>query len=309
MLDDMGLPENISELISNKYTEAIKNKDIEFVETKRIHFSDEHTGMDYLICLVATLAKKPERDDIDIKVKRNPFEVPEPELTVLNDALGDGRYKLVLNKFPVIPEHGLLITNKFEQQKVPLTIEDVAAAHQLARSLENDIDGQKHIIFYNCGIDAGSSQDHKHMQVLRVPEGFELLQDKIVADASATSLEPLYNKKVSFAHFVMKLPIESSKEYLYKCYTELLQKAILTKPSDLQEQKDHNVIICKDWICVIPRASTKARSMDIAFNSLGYSGIILVKHLSVFNEIANQPSQMDKLLLECGFPNVRQPID
>lgn len=92
---------------------------------------------------------------------RDPFDPPEPALTV--DEVSPG-YVCVLNKFPVLEDHLVLATRRFEPQESALDTRDFAA---LARWLG----AEGGLGFYNAGPAAGASQPHKHLQWLPTPLG------------------------------------------------------------------------------------------------------------------------------------------
>jgi sulfate adenylyltransferase (ADP) / ATP adenylyltransferase len=90
---------------------------------------------------------------------RNPLMPPEPPLTV-----GDitPTHVGVLNKYPVVEHHLLVVTKQFVPQEAALDRDDfVAVARCLAQ-----IDG---LAFYNGGREAGASQPHKHLQLVPLP--------------------------------------------------------------------------------------------------------------------------------------------
>ena len=64
----------------------------------------------------------------------------------------------------------LLHTNEFEKQSDDLTREDWEATWSVVEAMERGIENRdaEMMILYNCGVDAGSSQGHKHLQILRV---------------------------------------------------------------------------------------------------------------------------------------------
>lgn len=68
-------------------------------------------------------------------------------------------HTLVLNKFPTVSGHSLLLTNHYEHQKAPLSSSDLSAWFYSITSL-------RAIGFYNSDITAGASQQHKHLQLL-----------------------------------------------------------------------------------------------------------------------------------------------
>ena len=76
-------------------------------------------------------------------------------------ALGDA-HVVVLNKFPVIDRHLLIVTRHFEDQHNPLTQADFDA-------LAAVIAAHGGLGFYNGGAVAGASQPHKHLQWVPLP--------------------------------------------------------------------------------------------------------------------------------------------
>lgn len=306
------LPENLRELISTKYEEALDGGHLHFTESSTKKIKDSKTGMPYFISYAPSLQKKPERGD---EPERNPFAEPEPELTVLEN-VGDGEYRLLLNKFPVVPEHTLLVTNTFKHQETPLSPGDLMTAYELLSALDHEDENIRHMVFYNSGPSSGSSQDHKHLQILKLPKNFVTLQDKITRGEDHFlpdfNREPLQDEKVSFAHFVLPLPEaeeDVTEDLLAMCYISLVQRAFsffqdwTNERPELENNKGYNVILTKKWISVIPRSSTKAKNLNIGFNSTGYTGLILVKDEDVYKQIQEDSHLIDEALLECGFPN------
>lgn len=306
------LPQNLPELISKKYDEAVDNKHLCFTESTTKKLKDAKTGMGYVVSYAPSLASKPERGD---NPGRNPFAEPEPELTVLEN-VAEGEYKLLLNKFPVVPEHTLLVTNEFKQQSSPLSPKDLMTAYKLLSKLDDEDENKRNMVIYNSGPSSGSSQDHKHLQILQLPKNFVTLQDKICSGKDHFipnfKTEPLQDDKVSFAHFVLPLPEsedEVDEDLLAMSYISLVQRTLtffqdwLNERPELADNKGYNVLLTKKWICLVPRSSTKAKSMDIGFNSTGYAGLILVKTQEVYDLIQQEPHLVDQALLECGFPN------
>ena len=55
----------------------------------------------------------------------------------------------------------MLVTNEFKSQFDPLTLEDFKSVSSVLSEVPS-------LVFYNCGVDSGASQPHKHIQVLIV---------------------------------------------------------------------------------------------------------------------------------------------
>lgn len=277
--------------------------------------------MQYLIHYAPALAAKDSSSTKDQSNNEDPFAHPVPELTVLDDLNGTGSYQLLLNKFPVVPEHVLLVTKQFESQSDALSPEDLVATYQLLCKMDDEDENKRHMAFYNSGPASGSSQDHKHLQLFQLPSNFIPLQDKICSGKEhflpGFNAEPLQDAKVSFAHFVLPLP-ESSDEVdedlLAMCYISLLQRALTFFQDWTNERPDlkksYNVLLTKNWICVVPRSKSVAEiededteTMHLGINATGYAGMILAKDEAIYNKIVGEPRVIDQALLNCGFPN------
>lgn len=106
----------------------------------------------------------------------NPFARDGPEFNLGN--VGPS-HTLILNKFCVVRPQFVLHTNTFEPQSDFLNAQDLDAAWQVLSRL-----GPSYIAIYNCGVEAGSSLGHKHLQLIPRPsaESHELFPDKYKYD-------------------------------------------------------------------------------------------------------------------------------
>jgi len=77
-----------------------------------------------------------------------------------------GSHTLVLNKFPVLPYHVLLITSNFSPQTDHLSQSDLEKSLQVMEELKSDENAPDWMIFYNRGLFSGASQPHKHIQMV-----------------------------------------------------------------------------------------------------------------------------------------------
>ncbi|HXG29166.1 MAG TPA: DUF4922 domain-containing protein, partial [Nevskiales bacterium] len=120
-------------------------------------------GLPFRVRVVDSLARKAAARR-EPQARPNPFLPYDPALFV---AELSGRYVVLLNKYPVIEGHLLIVTRNFEEQETSLSGEDFAAlCHCLAQ-----MDG---LGFYNAGLAAGASQRHKHLQLVPQPALGEL---------------------------------------------------------------------------------------------------------------------------------------
>src|SRR5262245_53334937 len=106
---------------------------------------------DGLSFVVRVIAQERRRAAARGAGRRNPF-LPYEEALFVAD-LSD-THLCLLNKFPVVDRHVLIVTRAFEDQREPLGAADFAA---LAACLR-ETDG---LGFYNAGEEAGASQRHK----------------------------------------------------------------------------------------------------------------------------------------------------
>ncbi|CAI4286326.1 BAH_G0004980.mRNA.1.CDS.1 [Saccharomyces cerevisiae] len=310
----MSIPADIASLISDKYKSAFDNGNLKFIQTETTKTKDPKTSMPYLISHMPSLIEKPERGQTP--EGEDPLGKPEEELTVIPEFGGadNKAYKLLLNKFPVIPEHTLLVTNEYQHQTDALTPTDLLTAYKLLCALDNEESDKRHMVFYNSGPASGSSLDHKHLQILQMPEKFVTFQDRLCNGKEhflpTFNTEPLQDAKVSFAHFVLPMPESEEtvdEDLLAMCYISILQRALTFFQDWLNEnpelKKSYNLMLTKEWICVIPRSKAFSDEMKIGFNSTGYCGMILTKNDEVFSKITEKPELINDILLECGFPN------
>lgn len=126
----------------------------------------EDGGVRFLVRQAANLARKEQASKLAAKSAadaasewRDPFSPCEEALRV-----GDigARHFLLLNKFNVLAHHLLIVTTDFEPQECLLGEADFAALFACL----NRFDG---LGFYNGGAIAGSSQPHKHLQMVPLP--------------------------------------------------------------------------------------------------------------------------------------------
>lgn len=75
-------------------------------------------------------------------------------------------HSLIFNKFSVAHEHVIVITNEFEEQTGPLSVDDFKAALITCRALDA-------FMFFNCGFKSGASIPHRHLQVIPYASMFQ----------------------------------------------------------------------------------------------------------------------------------------
>jgi len=90
-----------------------------------------------------------------------PFVNPNPEEIVTD--LGSN-HRLLVNKYGIFRPMTVIPTKHYALQTDDLDLPDVNAAWSVLKAFQTPS-----LIIYNCGINAGSSQGHKHTQVFPLP--------------------------------------------------------------------------------------------------------------------------------------------
>ncbi|KAK2810181.1 hypothetical protein FQN50_003151 [Emmonsiellopsis sp. PD_5] len=126
-----------------------------------------------------------------VKQKPDPFENPTGDLVIGKITSGEAHtHTLVLNKFPVIPNHFILATRLFKPQTDLLERDDLVVTWQCLRAWEGEgqhddedddegavdgdggggagVGGRRLFAFFNSGEHSGASQPHRHLQFLPV---------------------------------------------------------------------------------------------------------------------------------------------
>ena len=227
----------------------------------------EQDGLRFSVRWVSSLALK-DRARVDTVIARrpdfNPFLPPEPALTVA--ALG-ADHLVVLNKFPVIDRHLLIVTRRFEDQSTPLGGADFAA-------LAAVVGAHGGLGFSNGGRIAGASQAHKHLQW--VPAQASALGDFLPALRPG---EVLDNPALPWAHAVVGLD-EAAWPHPAKAAAAVhaafrLACARLELPCTADPMPPYNLLVSRGALLLVPR--TREKWDDVSLNSLAWAGSLFVR--------------------------------
>jgi ATP adenylyltransferase len=196
--------------------------------------------------------------------KPDPFGDPESDFIVA----GMEHYLLQLNKFCAVRPQLLLHPKKYAPQAESLDCADFEAAWDIMDRLGKT----KHVGFYNCGIESGSSQPYRHIQIIQRPNSDEFLffPDRHHLGIPKLSSEPQPPMAVPFFCLVAGINDKGPRE-MFSLYKEMLKSSESTLGQVLVA---HNVVYTADWICVTPRR--RARIGKCAANSMGMMGLIWV---------------------------------
>ncbi len=238
---------------------AIRNGTLSPIETK----------LDYIKTDLNLVFEKRILVNDSLKFKRiigpnkNPFSPWEKELEIDNINL---EHVLILNKYPVQIGHMLLITRNWKPQNGWLDMSDWAAI----KSIDIDTTG---LWFFNSCKEAGASQTHRHIQLLRREDLCNICP-----------LQNLYSSENRFKINNNKLidNISSkSKDYakcgakdLYDIYLELCSNLDLGSPSLCNKPRyPYNILLSPSWVTVIRRSSENAHGFSL--NALAFAGYLL----------------------------------
>jgi ATP adenylyltransferase len=265
------------------------------IATRQIVLPDG--GVDFLVRVVSSLAHKHSHHGIRPSAAPahadDPFIPYEPNLYVGHVA---PHHICLLNKFNVIENHVLVVTEGFEHQDNLLTEMDFEAWARCLCEFNS-------LGFYNGGKIAGASQTHKHMQLIPLPLSeispqfpfFGLLQAaKTQFSRNDEESITVAKCRFPFKHAVVALDARRWRDtqlmpvYLFECYKRLLSAVGIEGVrvnGELRHSVPYNLLICKQWMWMVPR--TREYYQDISVNALGFAGSLFVRDTAQLELVRN----------------------
>lgn len=240
------------------------------IRTEQTSISDG--GFEFSVRWVTSLADK-DAARVEAVTRRtpdfNPFLPPEPALTVAE--LG-AAHLAVLNKYPVIERHLLIVTRQFEAQDAPLTAADFAALAQVMQAHGG-------LGFYNGGTTAGASQAHKHLQWIPPANGLQCFSARLPSvpgEVREDAALPWRHACASLDPGTWHLAEDWTRcgARLHDAYVRAC--SALDMPSDAGPMPPYNLLVTRAGLTVIPRSREKCA--DISVNALGFAGSLFVRH-------------------------------
>ncbi len=253
-------------------------------ETRYLHQAE----IDFIVRISGNIERKKVASLKQQNKGINPFLPYEEDLFITD--LSE-THLCLLNKFNVVDHHILIITKAFEEQDSLLTLEDFAALWLCLSQIEG-------LGFYNGGKLAGSSQKHKHLQVVPLPLSLEQTSIPIARVINSTSTtEGITNSlELPFIHAIVHLKSERLQiepaHYLLESYQTLLKAVGDTA---------YNLLVTSRWMLLVPR-SQESR-LKISINSLGFAGCFFVRNLEQFKKLEEYGPL--KLLRDVGYSKKR----
>ena len=139
-------------------------------------------------------------------------------------------------------------------QGEPLNISDCSALSQVIQGFNNE-----GIAYYNCGVNSGCSQMHKHVQF--VPYTNNPLFSAMTKNCIKS--EVLLNEKFNFQNYSFPLKNYSPHEIL-NGYNQLLEKS--------KWKGDYNFLVTNNKAILIPRKCANHPIYDVNISSLDLAG-------------------------------------
>ena len=188
-------------------------------------------------------------------------------------------HRLLVNKYGIFRPMTVIPTRHYALQTDDLDLSDVNAAWSVLKAFQTPS-----LFIYNCGINAGSSQGHKHTQVFPLPAHKLWPSEATSCDGTVSSLPLLFVYRlltypvisediehVPFKHFVLRLPSDADANTAYKAYLRLLDASREVLAKSVEGSRDYNIAMTADWIAVIPRRTSEG---PYGGNSAAMLGII-----------------------------------
>ncbi|KAL6239318.1 hypothetical protein BDW75DRAFT_227219 [Aspergillus navahoensis] len=335
----LGLTESLPALVAKRFTAA--------KDAGHLIFSQTHLeilrpgGVPYQLRYCPALANKPtgkpKADEGSTKKRFDPFENPSPELVIAHFPKESPTHFLVLNKFPVIPNHFILATTAWREQTDILEKEDLAAAYACLKAWNDGnqsggTSSKRLFAFFNSGYESGASQPHRHLQFIPVEAmaqddetgTWKPLIDCVPSQPASSESEFRRVTGIPLANFALPLPSNASAEKLHELYISLYKAAAVAAGvprSQLQSNTgpaavSYNLAMTDSTMMICPRKSVSAvvsvdnaTRKDIAeagvveLNGTLLAGTMMVKAEAEWNELRRSPDALMKVLASIGYPH------
>ncbi|MFP4560746.1 MAG: ATP adenylyltransferase family protein [Thiohalorhabdus sp.] len=264
---DLLLPGTLWDRIRERTDRALGTGALQPIPTECEVVLDE--GIDFQVRIAPSLDQKiaemrAQREKEAAGERFDPFARPEPDLYL--GSLTPSHYAL-LNKFPVLEHHLLIVTWGYEDQQSLLTHPDFTAVDVVL----SEIDG---LVFYNAGPTAGASQPHKHLQLVPLPlsDGEGRLPVDALLEPERLPENPTRVARLPFPHAACRVDFRSqTSEQLEKVFYELRRELGIW-----YEDTPYNLLATRHWMMLVPRA--RERFEGLMINALGFAGGFLVRN-------------------------------
>lgn len=223
---------------------ALASGHLQPTSTERYEIEDD--GVLFGVRVITRVDEKKWFSSEEARAGVDPFLPPYADELFVADV--SPTHVALLNKFPVLEDHLLIVTRADEPQQAWLTPGDFEAL----RACMQEVDG---LGFYNGGIAAGASQPHRHLQLVPM---------------SVTTWPLLESRAPGFA--CARAPIDAGTDADALCaVTRELMEGLAVNA----ERDPYNVLVTHDRVVVVPR--TRHVFEGFAVNAMGFAGSFLVQ--------------------------------
>jgi ATP adenylyltransferase len=179
-----------------------------------------------------------------------------------------------LNRFPVVENHLLIVTRRYEDQESPLDRADFEALWNCMREYDS-------LGFYNAGPVAGASQSHKHLQLVplplaesapRIPLGRLIAAGEVAGPMGRLARLPFRQILAPLAPELADDPPRAA-DVSHSLYREMLRAVGLDPRAP--RPGPYNLLVDREWMLLVPRS--RERFESISLNALAFAGALLVK--------------------------------
>ncbi|KAI0393911.1 hypothetical protein F5Y17DRAFT_283059 [Xylariaceae sp. FL0594] len=308
------VPSNLPALVKEAFTKAQASGDLIYYQTQVTILPVG--SLLFQLRFSPALAEKPKPPKPVEPLARpfNPFENPPAALVV---AQIPPSHRLVLNKFAIVPEHSILVTREYKPQTHILEADDVEAAYACVQAYRKA--GQGLYVFFNSGDHSGSSQPHRHLQLLpieRIKDGLESIDRgsewSLLADVICGREEAL-----PFTIFTSRIAPEMTAGERYRAYVELYKKAVRASLSAVEvaeqgeAQISYNFAMTSTSMALCPRTAEGARIRDgegreigrLNLNGTVLAGTALVKTEAEWDTLRSGRAVLSDVLRRIGVPS------
>ncbi|KAI9825422.1 MAG: bifunctional AP-4-A phosphorylase/ADP sulfurylase [Thelocarpon impressellum] len=312
----LGLPKSLPTLVRARYHAAKAAGELIFSSTELAVV--RVAGVPFQLRYCPALSKKPEATPSLSQASRKPDPFLDPRegllIAEVPAAAGGPTHNLVLNKYPVIPQHFILATKTFKEQNHVLEEDDLAIALDCLRAWEEDTE-ERLLAFFNSGEHSGASQPHRHIQFMPVrdmdeggeSDGWELLVDS------------LPHKQACFPllHFHAPILRRAAPSALHALYLSLLTRAVSCvhrhSPPEVKGEAaiSYNLAMTPSNMMLLPRRAESAfiepvgsdtgplGPVDVNGTILG--GCLMVKAAEDWDALRSDESRLWGVLERIGY--------
>ena len=249
---------------------ALGNGDLLPLTSDDIIYQQE--GVNYIVNLLTDNMKIKHSPAVSAQ---DPFIAPYTHCDYIKDM--DTDYVCLLNRFPIVVPHLLICAKDYIPQTSVLTFADFNAwVKGITRS---DVLG-----FFNSGHIAGSSQMHRHMQLVRTSIPLE---------------SQIINGQLPFKHAVF-LYKGLNPNQLYADYLDAMESLQLNTTklvNGLSECLPYNILLTERWMLIIPRVKNQVETLS--GHGVNFSGRFLVSSEQQLAWLENYGFM--RFLVDCGF--------